>query len=571
MQTEIVSALSTACGLASDAVAKALTRPKELAHGDFAFPCFILAKDWKLAPPACATKLAAELKLPASVEKTQVVGPYLNFFLNKKNLAATTISTVLNQGEQIGKRSQRPETIVLEYSSPNIAKTLHIGHLRNTLIGLSLERIYKHLGYKVVTINHLGDWGTQFGFVWAGCELWGKPEEPSVESLVELYIRASALRKAQEENTVPAEDKDKPVVNEMAREYFKRLERGDADAVAFWQWCLDVSMDYFKNLYSRLGIHFDHYTGESFYRDKLGQVEEEVRKSGVLEESRGALGVDLGKKLGFVRVFTEDGRSLYITRDIATAMYREATFHPTKILYVIATQQEFYLKQLMAVLEKMKHPVASKMVHVAYGMVPGMSTREGGAISLKGFLEEAHNRARDVYRQEVATRPEGLDEEQLAEAVAIGATYFYFLSHSNLKDFHFNWTEALTFQGDSGPYLQYAVARINSIVAKARDNGIVVDGQFDSSSFDDAETHQLVSLLSRFDEILTKACADYEPFYVAQYLLDVARTFAKIYKELRVVGEAPELAKARLSLFVAVRTVLKTGLYLIGVPTVERM
>ncbi len=571
VQLNLIKSIAEATNLDPGQVAKVLVRTRDLAFGDFAFPCFMASKNLRTSPAECAKKLEQNLRLPEGISKVEAVGPYLNFFCDTAAMARELIPRALGEKTAIGKKPQTDRTIVIDYFAPNIAKTLHVGHLRTTFIGASLYRLFRHLGYQVIGVNHLGDWGTQFGFVFAGCEIWGKPENATVDSLVDLYVRASALRKAQEAGSVQEADCDKPDVNLMARDYFRRLEDDDPDAHAFWQWCLDISLQYFQENLDRLGIHFDYHTGESFYRGMIGDIERKIKESGILENSRGALGVELGKELGFVRVFAEDGRSLYITRDIAAAVYRTETFKPEKILYVVAAQQTLHFKQLVELLRRMKHPAGEKVIHVPFGFVPGMKTREGGGISLKGFLDEAHRRALDTYREEVEKRPEGLDEESIAESVAIGATYFYFLSHSNIKDFQFSWKEALTFHGDSGPYVQYALARINSIETKAAEAGITETMEFNEKLLDGPLEHELLSILSQFDEALAKTAADYEPYHIALYCLDLAKSVSKAYRALRVVGEEAELARSRLALFLACKYVLHTGLTLIGVPAVERM
>lgn len=569
----IVGALCAASGLEAGVIEGALVRTQKLEHGDLAFPCFALAKTMQASPPECAIKLKAKVKLPAFVTKVENVGPYLNFFLDRPAVTKQVVGEILKLGTSVG-RAKRDQAVIIEYSSPNIAKPFHVGHLRNTLIGLSIDRLYRHLGYKVTTINHIGDWGTQFGFVWAGCKLWGKPAQPTVEDFVELYRRASQLRKAQEENRVSEADRHHPAVNEMARDYFKRLEAGEREAREFWKWCVEISLNYFKKMYSQLGVHFDHYTGESFYEDKLEAVEKDLRASKILEESRGALGVELGKPLGFVRVFAEDGRSLYITRDIAAADYRYKTFKPSKILHIVGSAQSLHFKQLLAILKRMNHPAGDIITHVSYGMVPGISTRSGSAddkISLQALLEEATERALHAYHHEVSKRPEGIDETTVAEKVGLGAVFFEFLSRSNVKDFNFKWEHALSFQGDTGPYLQYALARLKSIEAKAAEEGIKVTDNFDAALLEGDESYQIVSLLGQFTETLNKAETSYEPHYITLYLLELAKTFSAEYRNLRVVGEKPELAKARLALFTAVKNVLETGLTLIGVPLIDRM
>jgi arginyl-tRNA synthetase len=578
-KNNLATSVSSLLGCNPEQILTLLNRPKDnKSQGDWALPCFQLAKEQKSNPAAFAASLVEKLcssDLPSfGFLKVEAAGPYVNFFLDRQYWNAKIITATLNAGDDVAKvRSDNPQTIVLEYSAPNIAKTIHVGHLRTTLIGLCLDRVLRHRGYSVVSVNHLGDWGTQFGFVYAGCQLYGKPENPTVEELVDLYVKATTLRKLQDEKKVPPEDADKPDVNKMAREYFIRLESGDKEAVEFWQWCLDISLVYLKAIYTRLGIFFDHYTGESFYKDMVPQIEKIVRDSGILEESEGALGVDLGKELGFVRIFAEDGRSLYITRDIAAAMYRHDTFKPYKNLYVVAHQQTLHFKQLKEIMRRMKHPCADEIVHIPFGFVPGMKTRGGGAISLKFFLDEAYDKAKFAYENLVQKKVEISGNEDPAEKVAIGATYFYFLSHSNLKDFHFSWDEALSFQGDTGPYCQYALARLNSIIDKAEQEGISYKNlpQNLGQILSDDASHGLVSLISSLDEVLNDVVRTYEPNILADYIIKLTHTFSSAYKHLRVIGEEKDVASARLALFVAVRNTLKTALYLLGVPTVERM
>jgi len=576
VKDQIVQALSHSTGLTQAQLSEILIEPKELRYGDFSFPCYVLAKQWGIAPPECAKKLEQMLKPPPQVERSEAAGPYLNFFLKRAPQVERVIKEILTRREAIGSEQNSEHTIIIEYSSPNIAKPFHVGHLRTTVIGHALDRIYRHLGYRVISINHLGDWGTQFGFVWVGCELWGRPQNATVFDLVAYYTKAANLRKAQEKGEVPPEDAKYPDVNQMAREYFRKLEAGEKTAVDFWQWCLNISLDYLRNLYKRLGIHFDFYTGESFYRDQLKKTEQELRESGILEESRGAWGVNLGDKLGYVRLFTEDGRSLYITRDITAADYRYRTFNPLKILYVVGAPQKLHFQQLIGILKKMKHPAAERIVHVAYGNVPHVSTRtsSGAAerIWLHTLLEEAHERALHAYRHQVEKRPENLDEQAVAEAVGLGAIFFNYLSRSNVKEFNFTWEEALNFQGDTGPYVQYALARINSIQAKAANEGLPQpSAEINAELLTDDNAYSIVSLLSRFHATIRRAAEEYEPYHIALYVLELARTFSAAYKSLRVVGQEPELAKARLALFTAVKYVLQRGLNLIGVPPVERM
>lgn len=574
MCPELINALVEASGLTTELVESALVPAKQLSHGDFSFPCFVIAKALQTDPVKAAKDLGTKIKLPVNIEKFQVVGPYVNFFRAREPFLkqVLTPSKAEKTAEVIERRHK---TVIVEYSSVNIAKPFHIGHLRTTLIGHSLDRIFRALGYKVISINHLGDWGTQFGFVFAGCHLWGRPKQASIFDLVELYVRASNLRKQQDAGEVPSEHKDTANVNTLAREYFLRLEAGDAEALEFWQWCLDISLVYLKSLYARLGVHFDYYTGESFYRDKLQSVEEQLRQSGVLTESKGALGVDLGKPLGFVRVFSEDGRSLYITRDLATAEYRVKTWNPEKILYVVGAPQTHYFQQLKAILAKIKHPAAESMTHVAYGNVPGISTRASKGsedrIWIDALLNDAKERALDAYRNQVEKRPAEVDVESVAEAVGKGAIFFNYLSRSNIKEFNFSWEEALNFQGDTGPYVQYAVARLNSIAARATEEGILLDGEVDASLLVDDDAYKIASVISRFEQELERAARDFEPQHVANFVLELARAVSESYSKLRVLGQEANIAKARLALFNRAREILTQGLELLGVPVVARM
>lgn len=576
MPSKLVKALSTASNLPEDLVARTLMPAKQRSHGDFSFPCFVIAKELKVDPVKAAESLATKVTLPENIERLEVLGPYINFFRKRSQFVAEVLARPdadLKSG--IAAEQQTAKTVIIEYSSPNIAKPFHIGHLRTTLIGHSLDRIYRYLGYNVVSINHLGDWGTQFGFVFAGCHLWGRPENATIFDLVEIYIRATTLRKQQDEGCVPSEHADKPEINELAKEYFRNLEAGQQDAVDFWQWCLDISLDYLKKLYARLGVHFDFYTGESFYRNKLESVEAQLRESGILVDSKGALGVDLGKKLGFVRVFSEDGRSLYITRDLATADYRLKTFNPDKVLYVVGAPQTLYFQQLIAILKKMNHPMAERMVHVSYGNVPGISTRASKGstdrIWLDALLNEAHDRAKEAYQGQVEKRPSEVDETIVAESVGLGAVFFNYLSRTNVKEFHFSWEEALNFQGDTGPYVQYALARLNSIEDRAKAQGLVPAEKFNPEHLVDDDAYRIVCLLSQFTELVQKAAAEYEPYHVANFVLELARAVSEGYSKLRVLGQDRELAEARLALFAATKKTLKIGLALLGVPAIERM
>lgn len=570
MKELLISSLVATSGLSRESIEKSVTPTKDTKHGDYAFPCFALAKIWQLSPPECAKKLQETVVLPKGFSRAEVQGPYLNFFLDRALITSRVTSEVLKQGAAYGGRT-KSSTIVIDYSSPNISKPFHIGHLRTTIIGLALYNIFEHLGHKVVGVNHLGDWGTQFGFVYAGCHIWGKPEG-DMNSLVGRYVDANLLRKAQDEG----KELDKPNVQEIARDYFRRLEAGDQEAVDFWKWNIEASLQYYRKTYERMGCKFDSWNGESFYSQFFEEYTKVLKESGILENSRGALGVDLGEPLGFARLLTEDGRTLYLTRDVITADYREKTYSPERLVYVVGAPQTLHFKQLRGIMERLHHPAASKIVHIPYGHVPGISTRkmkgESSDISLDALLDDAHDRAKTAYESEVARRPEGVDVEAVAESVGLGAVFFNYLCRTNNKEFHFNWDEALNFKGDTGPYLMYAVARLYSIEEKAAADGLLPSQYAQGEHLSEIEAWEIVSLLSKFNAVIEKTALDYEPCNVCNYALDLAKAISRAYLTLRVMGEEKkEVAQARLTLFVSARTVLATALSLLGMRTLRRM
>ncbi|MFN8390925.1 MAG: arginine--tRNA ligase [Bdellovibrionota bacterium] len=571
LKSALAAKLSTATGLPESTILPLLERPKNLDHGDLAFPCFLVAKQLKVAPPACAAKLAAELALPDGFSGVSALGPFLNFRFDRARFASGVVSEI-RAGRNANIPGERAtETTILEYSSPNIAKPFHVGHLRATLIGNSLDRIYRRLGYRVVSINHLGDWGTQFGFVWAGCALWGKPDQPTVKTLVELYRRATSLKEEQEAGTAEVAPGTESV-NEMARAFFIDLEAGKDYAIDFWKWCSEISLKYLRETYDRLGVSFEHYTGESFYSNKLDAVKSDLEQAGLLVASEGALGVDLGEQLGFARILTPDGRSLYLTRDLATAKYRAETFHFSRALYVVGAPQSLHFQQLKGVLKALGRDYAEKIVHVAFGHVLGMKTRGASEIiELNDFLDEAYERALTAYREQVSKRPDGLDETKVADAVAIGAIVFGTLNRGRIKDVHFSWENALEFQGDSGPYLLYACARMNGIREKADEAGLHPAEIFAPELLSEESAFQLASTLDNFWEVLERTAEENDPAVLAGFALDVAKAFSKAYNELKVVGAERPIAEARLALFDTTQRVLAETISLLGMKPLDRM
>jgi len=568
---QIATSISEETGIEIEKILSLLERPKNLSHGDLAFPCFVVAKSKGQNPQLCAKELATTLKLGRLIDSVEAVGPFLNFRFSRTAVAENVLVPILSDGKKLGT-ALHEEAVVVEYSSPNIAKPFHVGHLRATLIGNCLDRVIRHLGYKTTSVNHLGDWGTQFGFVWAGCSLWGKPDPATVESLVELYRRANSLREQEEQEDKAKGGSGTSAVNEMARKFFVDLENSEQYALEFWKWCSEISLDYLEKTYQRLGVKFDHYTGESFYSSMLDDVKSELESANLLKQSQGALGVDLGEELGFARIATPDGRSLYLARDIATAFYRAKVFNFFKSIYVVGVPQSLHFKQLVEILKKLKKPYASNMVHVAFGHVGGMKTRGGGEfIELNEFIDEAHERSLTAYREQVSKRPQGLDEEQVARGVAQAAILFSNLSRSRIKDVHFSWEHALEFQGDSGPYILYAYARINGIKEKALAQSLSPSKNIDPAAFTDESAYQLIAKLGEFTSTLKKTFEDYEPAHLSAYALELAKLVAKAYLDLKVIGEEKHLAENRLALFEATKTVLGLSLNLLGIPPLERM
>lgn len=562
-------------GLSLNELLSCLERPKNPGHGDLAFPAFSSGKLLQIPPTEAAKKVAASLNLPSGFSKHSVVGPFINFHYDRPMLVE---SVVTPPSSQITPQTQQTthKTYIVEYSSPNIAKPFHVGHLRSTLIGNCLDKVLRYLGHTVISINHLGDWGTQFGFVWAGCSIWGKPSSPTVYDLVDLYRRATSLKEQQEKvdatDTTDRALASLPNVSELARGYFLDLEAGQEYAVKFWRWCLEISLQYFKATYQRMGISFDHYTGESFYSDKLEATHAALKKKGLLQESQGAWGVDLGEELGFARISTPDGRSLYLTRDLAAALYRAEKFQFNHALYVVGAPQTLHFQQLKEILRRSGEPCAEKIVHVAFGHVLGMKTRGGGeVVELNEFLDEAKSRALQAYHDQVTKRPPGLDEDAVATGVSLAAIIFADLSRLRIKDVQFSWDHALAFQGDTGPYVLYAYARINGIKEKAKEAGITLPDRIDPALICDDASFALVSRIADLDQVLQATVEECEPAHLAHYVLDLAKAVSHGYLELKVIGEATELAQARLALFEAARRILKQGLELLGITPLERM
>ena len=558
---EALDVLSRHTGLDTEKIDALLERPPKSDLGDFAFPCFQLAKELKKAPPQIAEelaeKVAGELEL---LTEARALGPYLNLFVNRQEFARSILHAPGALDEDIGTSSEgEGKVIAIDFSSPNIAKPFHVGHLRSTIIGSTLYRIFSSLGYECVGINHLGDWGTQFGKQIVGLKHWGEEKDlEDLDALNALYVRYHE------------EEEKNPGLADEARDWFRRQEAGDPEALALWEKIRQTSLDYFKKIYDRLSVRFDHYTGESFFNDKMDAVVERADSLGLTSVSEGALVIDL-EPHGIdtpALLRKADGATLYMTRDLAAACHRKETYKFEKLLYVVGTAQSLHFRQLFKVLELMEEPWAKDCVHVNFGLVQGMSSRKGNVIYLEELLDEARNRAKEYMSANVDKRPELEDEEAVAEAVGIAAIFFSDLSKQRIKDYNFSWERAISFEGDTGPYLMNAHARIAGIIRKC---AIELDPGADITLLQEQSAHDLVSLVSRYTDALREAAKTSEPSILAAYLLDLARALHSGYKALRVKGEEEKLAGARLLLLAVVKNVLASGMRILGIKPLEKM
>lgn len=558
---EAVRLVAAQTGLATGEVGALLTTPPRPEMGDFAFPCFALAKARRLAPPAVAVELAAAISGKLTLlDSAEAAGPYLNFRVNRVRFAEAVLRHALAAGERYGDSDEGAgKTVVIDYSAPNIAKPFHVGHLRSTIIGAALYRLYAKLGYKVVGINHLGDWGTQFGTVIVGLKRWGKPEDiDDLDALNRHYVRFHR------------EEEGDPGLRDEARDWFRRQEAGDEEAMELWRRIRETSLRYFMGMYERIGVRFDSYEGEAFYNGKMQPVIEEAIAKGVATESDGALIIDLTAQ----RIKTpallrkSDGATLYMTRDLAAALYRRSTYGFDKMLYVVGAQQNLHLAQLFACLTAMGYEWASRCEHVNFGMVMGLSTRKGNTVILEELFDEAKRRILAYMREHPENRPELDDEEAVAEELGKAAIFFSDLSRQRIKDVSFDWDRVCSFDGDTGPYLVNAFARIAGIVRKS---GVELDPAADLGVLVEPEAQALVTLISRFPEVLRAAAAANEPSELGTYLLEVAHALHAAYNVLRVKDAPLPAGKARLVLFGAVRTVLEQGLGILGIRALERM
>ncbi len=538
-----------------------LAVPPNPEMGDYAFPCFRLAKSLRTSPVQIAQKLA-DAWAHADVARAEALNGYLNFFLNRGNFAKETLETVLAAGGNYGGGTEGAgKTVCLDYSSINIAKRFHIGHLSTTMIGHSLRRIYDFLGYRTVGINHLGDWGTQFGKMICAYKLWGTKEEVEkggVDALEALYVRFHK------------EAENDPSLEDQGRAWFKRIEDGDPEALEIFNWFKDLTLKDAAKTYALLGVSFDSYAGESFYIDKMEPVIQSLRDKGLLTQSEGAWVVDLSEDdMPPCLILKKDGATIYATRDITAAIYRQDTYHFDKCLYVVAYQQDLHFRQVFRVLEKMGYPWAKDCVHVAFGMISfegqALSTRKGNTVHLDDLLREAVEKARAIIEEK---SPNLENKDEIARQVGIGAVVYADLSNNRIKDIDFSWSRALNFDGETGPYVQYTHARCCSLLRKAEEAALP---EADYTTLDDDESQALLRLIGRFPDVIREAADKYEPSMITRAVTDIAQAYNKFYYEHRILDGGDAAAAARVALTRAARDVIRTGLWLIGIEAPERM
>lgn len=561
---ELVAKANQEAGLEQETIYGLLEYPPDPALGDLALPCFKLSKQWRKAPHLIAEELQGKIDPFPYFTEVKAAGPYLNFRLAPVPLVREVLGQILARGGEYGARTiGQGQTIVIDYSAPNIAKPFHVGHLSSTVIGNSLAKIYRFLGYECVGINHLGDWGTQFGKLITAYKKWGSEEEVKkglIKELMRLYVKFHA------------EAEKDPSLEDEAREWFRKIETGDQEALSLWQWFKEISLEEFQRVYDLLEITFESWAGESFYNDKIGAVVEELKAKGLLVESEGAAIVNLDAYgMPPCLILKKDGTSLYATRDIAAALYRKKTYHFTKALYVTGIAQSLHFQQWFKVVELMGYPWAKDLVHVPFGLVSlkgeKLSTRKGRVVLLEELLTTAIQKTLEIINEKNPGLP---NKEEVARSVGVGAVIFGALSVNRIKDVTFSWEEALNFDGETGPYLQYTHARACSILRKA-DFRPAAGLSFDPEKLNEPAAVKVVKTLYLFPEKVLNAAAEYEPSMISRYLIDLAQDFNGFYHECQVLVDDRELQQARLVLVAAVKTVLATGLSLLGIKAPEQM
>ncbi len=563
---KIAKAIAKVTNLDEKELATYIEIPPNSDLGDYAFPCFKLAKALRKAPPVIATEIKNNIEVDEKiVEKIEIVGGYLNIYINKETLAQNVLNEIAEKKEKYGSSNiGQGKNVVIDYSAPNIAKPFHIGHLRSTVIGGALYKIYNFLGYNSVGINYLGDWGLQFGKVMAGYDMWKDEYDFSkseIQAILKIYVRFCQ------------EEKEKPELTEKAREYFKRLEDGEEKEVETWKWIRKISLENYQKTYNLLNSKFDSYNGESYYNDKMEPVVEELRNKGLLKESEGAQVVDLSEyDMPPCIIITSAGTTIYATRDLASLKDRINKYNFDKAIYVVGNEQRLHFKQVFKVLELMGYPeYAARCEHVPFGLVVDktgekIGSRKGNSVFLEDILKEAIQKVEKIIDEK---NPKLENKEDVARKVGVGAIIFNDLSNSRIKDEIFDWDMLLNFQGETGPYIQYIYVRTRSLLEKA---GYVPNLEnINCGKLQEKEAIETLKLLYNFNETVQVAAEKNEPSIIARYLINVAQSFSTFYNEHKIITEDKAIQDARLALTYAVGTVLETGVKLLGMEMPEKM
>ena len=545
-----------------DSINELVEIPPTYDMGDYAFPTFKLAKEFRKSPNMIAEELVEKFSRSELFASIEAKGSYVNFFINREMLAKSVIEDVIEQKDRYGSSDLGGNRKVLvEFSSPNIAKPFHIGHIRTTVIGNSLAKIYDFLGFDVVKINHLGDYGTQFGMLISAYKQWGDREiieQNPIKELLALYIKFN-----------DEADKDETLRDE-ARYWFKKLENKDSEAIELWEWIRKISLKEFNRVYDLLNISFDSFTGESFYSDKMPSALEEMKQKGIVEESEGALIVDLEEyDMPPALIMKKDGSTLYTTRDVAAALYRKKHYDFYKNIYVVGSQQNLHFKAWIKIIELMGYDWAKDCIHVPFGMVSleegTLSTRKGRVV----FLEDVLNKAIESTRKIIEERNPGLeDKENVAKQIGIGAILFQELFNQRIKDYTFNWEKTLSFEGETGPYVQYTHARANSLLEKGE---FKESNEISFAELSGEDEINIIRMIYDFPNVIISSMEKNEPFFITRQIVEIAKAFNTFYNSKQIIVENEEIKNARLSLVYATKTVIKVGLSLLGIEAPKKM
>jgi len=559
---EIAYLLQQVTGVQQQEIVNAIEMPPNKHMGDFAYPCFKLAKQFKKAPALIAQELSEKIVKPDFIEEIKVQNAYINFFVSKSVYVKEVLEQVLCQNEKYGNSTVgEGKTIVIDYSSPNIAKPFHVGHLRSTVIGNALYQIFETLGYHCEGINHLGDWGTQFGKLIVAYQKWGSKEaveQYGIQELMRIYVKFH-----------DEAEKDATLEDE-ARSWFVKMQNGEEEALSLWKWFYNISIKEFNRVYDMLGVHFDAYTGESFYNDKMAAVVEELEQKNLLKQSEGAMIVDLEEeKMPPCLIIRKDGGTLYATRDITAALYRKNTYHFDKCIYLTALDQNLHFSQWFTVIKKMGYDWWKDLIHVPFGLVSldsgKLSTRHGNVVLMEELLNQAILETQKIIEQK---NPDLPNKKEVAEQVGIGAVIFNDLYNSRIKDVVFSWERMLNFDGETGPYVQYTHARACSILRKGECS---LAQNIDYSKLTDDASMEVCKLLEQFPKKIQEAADKLEPFIVTRQLVSLSQAFNKFYHDNVILTSEEQTKQARIALVIAVKTVLKKGLALLGIKAPEQM